>query len=231
MTDTALDLIKKLLRLSQSPNAHEAALAMEKAFALAAKHQIDLDSVSLDDDERRIVYEATREGARLSHSKKMAMGITATFFNVTPLLCRPHVKWIGTASDVTIAIYVYGYLWRTCDRCALEWKHAAGRRWTANRHRNFVAGFSYGVSSRLRKQTEELSLSPAAYGLVLAREEARRDSYLHDLAPDTKSVTLALKYRRDPGALMRGYEKGRQTEIHHSVGGSAVAAAQIGERT
>lgn len=37
-----LDKIKKLLRLSQSANAHEAELAMQRAMELALKHGVDL---------------------------------------------------------------------------------------------------------------------------------------------------------------------------------------------
>jgi hypothetical protein len=68
-TPEILDKIKKLLRLGQSPNRHEAELAVQRAFELAARHQIDIENISLDDDVRKIVSEEFPSGKRLSFAR------------------------------------------------------------------------------------------------------------------------------------------------------------------
>lgn len=57
----ALDKIKKLLRLANSSNPHEAAAAMRQARALMEKHQLDQTDVDIADIEEH----GTRSGSKM----------------------------------------------------------------------------------------------------------------------------------------------------------------------
>jgi len=47
-TPRILDRIRKLLRLSKSPNPNEAQLARERAFEVAARYDIDVHNIEED---------------------------------------------------------------------------------------------------------------------------------------------------------------------------------------
>jgi hypothetical protein len=81
--------IKKLLRLSKSPHPGEAELALQRAFEIAAKYQIDIDSLDLDEELSKVISDATRVGYRISLTKRLAWQIINSFFNVQAVLRYP----------------------------------------------------------------------------------------------------------------------------------------------
>lgn len=209
-----IEKIKKLLRLSTSPNPHEAELALERAFDIAAKYNIDVDSQDLGEDINTIIAEASHVGMRLSLSKRLALNVVINFFNVTPVVCYPKVKWIGTPANIEIGKYVWHFVADACDRCTTEEKRNWPTKFTENRRRNYIFGFFYGVCSNLNKGREVLALENNQYGLVLVKDEERRKKKMEEECPHTRSIPSPLPKRRDPDWIRAGWMAGKECAVN-----------------
>lgn len=212
---TILDKIKKLLRLGASPNAHEAALAMDAAFRLASKHSISINDIDLSEDERRLVAEYLPLGSRLSFDRHMVLSVVNTFFNVCCVLSRGRVCFIGTQSDIAIATYVYEFLVTTVRRQAKKFASQFPRKISATRRKSFVAGFIYGITSKL-KGSQSLLLDDSKTSIVLA-VEAQRQRKKEELFPRCGPKALPCIKREQPDAVNTGYIAGKETSITPAV--------------
>ncbi len=119
MVETAIvEKIRKLLKLAADPsNAHEAALAAERAQALLLRHHLDMADVALDDFAE--IVEVDRPVILVPWRKVLAAVLCSHTF------CRllewsGGVKFIGRKADVEAALYLYVYLSRTIQRLARE---------------------------------------------------------------------------------------------------------------
>ena len=218
-----VEMLAKLLRLSKSANQHEAELAMERAFDLAQRHQIDLDSINLDDEERRIVHERVKTGWRLTLERRLAINLVGAHFNVRPIFGRPEVTFIGTATDIAMAKYVVEFLVTTSRRCLGQWEReevADRRRITANKRHYFTAGFFYGISSKLGAKEKTLAIEQPRYALIVRDADQRRKEY-SDEHFDTEPMEPIRHPRKNRAALVAGFIVGKQTEIGEPLGEAA----------
>ena len=211
--DPAIDKIKKLLRLGKSSNPHEAELALQRAFEIAEKNHIDLASLDVEDDLKKILKQAHRVGWKMSYSRKQALSIVQTFFNVTPVLSRPNIQFVGTSADIEIAIHVFEFLTRCCNRDLLAARKRAKRRLSRNLMINFVNGFFYGVSANLNTARCEVLAAHDQYSIVLQSEEKRRDLFI-DTNMQINKVKLLESGRKNINALMLGHDYGSQIQIN-----------------
>lgn len=223
-----VDRIKKLLRLSKSPNIHEAKLALDRAFEIAAKYQVDIQTLDLGEDLNAIVTEAVRVGYRLPLTKRLAVGLASRFFNVQAVLTYPDVVLIGTKADIAVARYVIDYLARTVEACAHAERRQHGLRFTENRRRNYVAGFFYAVSSSLDQEREQLMLTNNVYALTVTTGIEKRRKKEREIFPKTKPQHNPRPKRVDRNWLHAGWVAGKQVQIKPAVATSA-PLVQIGE--
>ena len=224
--DTLEDRVRKLLRLARSANQAEADLALRRAFQIAEKHQIDVDTLDLDSDERRLIARAIRFGYRLSKTRFLALGIVKKYFNVTPLICHPYVKFIGTAPDVAVAIHVSEFLIAACARDCRRVEKASPRRFTPRRRRSYVAGWYYGVASNLHEGLQQFALTNRQVGIVLSSAEDRRAAFLKALCPNQETVTRQDK-NTDRRYLSAGHYRGSQVNIRPAMTAPIPDAPQL----
>jgi hypothetical protein len=208
-----IDRIRKLLRLSESPNPNEAQLALERAFEIAARYDIDVHNVDVDEDLRRIINHACDIGFRLSLSKRLTLGLVSTYWNVSVVLSYPAVHFLGTEADVKIALFVWEFLHATVDRQVKELRYFWGHRFTENRRRLFLHGWCYGVSEGLHKRRSLLELEEKSYALVLASSRARLDQAKAEFFPRTVCMRVAKPKRQEPAWINLGFLKGKEVQI------------------
>lgn len=216
-----LEKIKKLLRLGQSSNLHEAKLALQRAFDLANKHDVEIESLDLDEETSRLVHEYIQTGWRVSFLQKLVLNIVVNFFNVEVCLCAPRVLFVGLAHDVVIARYVFDFLvWaikKETAAFAIDEKKARRVVNGAKRH-NFIQGFIYGVASKLN-EAKTHALEDQKWALVLSERKKAREDYLGELVPNTRTRQIKGP-RENKTALMRGWERGRETNINRPLEGA-----------
>lgn len=242
MNAPILDKIKKLLRLSKSDNPHEAELALQNAWRMAARHKIDLAKVDLDDEEcERIVRDTVPLGiSRLSAERERVMQILASFFhveivmvkqrNATSFLSRSTgstgarfsiaLVYLGKPTDIALARYTHDFLlqaYAAAFRGFTSSEQKARRKMTPNKRKQFCTGFFYGLASTLKRAQDELVLEDAKFAIVLrdekkARQEARDRHY-----PEAEDREKLDEGRRNDTAIKAGYKAGRETKIHQPV--------------
>ena len=210
--DEIADRVRKLLRLAQSANQHEATLALEHAVRLAAKHKVDLASLELDPEYEKVIHDHFRIGARLTYITKLVLPIVRDFFHVELVVSRPNVVFAGTATDVAIASYVLGFLTQICARYLSEFEREKKRRPSLSRRQNFIAGFIYGIRAQLSKAAELLELADSQSALAIREQRERREDYMAQLFPKTAAVEVR-KPRWSHSAVMAGFVRGRETSI------------------
>ena len=158
--DALIEKIKKLFALSENnPNEHEAAAAAGKARELLEAH--DLSTADLN-EKPEPVEEKMHETGKSYFSQWLIRlaSVVASHFNCRIVLCSgisAKVKFIGTATDIAIAEYVFVYLRRAIEAAAEKTEvpfGKNGRRWKDS----FRCGMVKGVSNnlyRMRRRTEE----------------------------------------------------------------------------
>lgn len=234
-----LEKIKKLLRLGgdKAATQAEAELAVQRAFELASRHQIDIETVSLEDDARKIVLENMAHPGRVSFARKKLLNLLPTFFNVNVVLAcvpkwlrtaknQPHVTFIGTTVDIQIARYVYDYLHTACAAALREFIQGHKRRPAASTQKQFVQGFVYGVARTLRAAKGELSEHQNA---MIVSESGRRDQFQETaFNPDSLKPVKMDAGRRNYGAMISGVAAGERVEIRKPIASHAAGQLLLG---
>jgi len=197
--------IARLLALAESPNAHEAAAAMNEARRLMLLHNIDASA-----SPEAPGYAFRHVGdvkARNDVAEKVLAGILSRHFFVSVIWVPAYLplegrrgrvlELCGTPANLEVAVYVHAFLLATGERLWRAHKRTAGI--TADRERRrFIAGVMMGFDEKLdagaRQSRQE--------GLVV-HADAQREAYLRRRYPRQTS--------RGGGAIeqTQAYEQGR----------------------
>lgn len=232
MNENIIEKIRALLRLARSDNAHEAALAMQRAMEIATKHQIDLAGLSPDDDIHKLLGRYMATPARLALEWKEALNIAHGFFNVsvTTIIRGSKCLIVGTALDIELAEYVITYLVRACRQCLARWKEAeakARRKTSGPKIAAFIDGFFFAIRVKLRKQQQAAAAENAGLALVIDKGHQARKAFTTDFFGDGKKLTtLAMpEIRKDRRALVAGFASGQSTELNPALRGNSSTLA------
>jgi len=213
-----LEKIRKLLRLGKSSNPNEAALAISRAFELARKHAIDLESVNLDDEE--IEQFLMRIGARVAFERSLILNLVKRFFRVEIVICLPNVAFVGRQTDIAIAHYVHDFLLRALREGIRAYQSEMKRKLSRTRRQNFVQGWIYGVAAKLNDAAQQLVVEDARYALIATDADPRVQDAMKQFYPETytrKTPTI----RRDRTAMESGWITGKKVDIHQPLAGPA----------
>ncbi len=217
-----IEKIKKLLRLARSANAHEAQLAMQRALALAEEHRVTIEGLNPDEaaKEKATTHRDANQCVRLSYDRRYALAIVKKFFRVTAVEVQClrmvdgwptlgfKVMYVGTRSDIEIAIYVADFLTHHFAFC---WREFRGR---LRNRQAYVHGMLEGLWAKLMEQMPPAA-SPAAKGteLVLSEQEA----YIAAVIGKTKSRDMGRPDHDAHAARWAGYQQGQKTEIRTAL--------------
>lgn len=212
-----IEKIKKLLRLSKDKAATpaEAALALKRALDLINRHNLDIDSLNLDEESEKLVYEYISVGRRISFIKRRVNGILLNYFHVRTIWSYGQLAVVGFEHDVTIAGYVFHFLVRACTSALSQFvanERLARRKITDKKKKSFVQGWMYGVASNLRKDDQGGNLEDQKAAIIIANREKQVASYFDQVFPKTRSVKIAHE-KPIKSALYRGYLEGQITSI------------------
>lgn len=148
-----LEKVKKLFKLSESPNTHEAKLALEKANQLLKKHS--LNSPDLDEEiEYQIVVLKT--GKRVN-SKYQAIAEILHQFMVKVIFNHSQVggfrlEAFGRSEHIEFSEYVFHFLDQKIEYLWLQAKKDHGLKGTREKN-SFIWGLAEGFIQTLKKQS------------------------------------------------------------------------------
>lgn len=231
MNESVVERIKKLLRLAQSSNRHEAELALARAFELAQKHQIDVSTLDLDDESEKIMHEWFNFGGRVEYLNARAMGIVITFFNVSACLDKPRVVFVGSETDIAIARYVYEFIVAAGKRQLRDFENderSVRRRMTPNKRRGFYQGFIYGISRQLTDRRKQMQIEDGGKtAIVLVEKQRQRDELLAEVVGGKTKTIVHREMRKNLDALWSGYVAGSNTKINKPLSGTREAVLAL----
>lgn len=225
-TSDALDKIKKLLRLSKSPNQHEAELALARAMEISERYHLDLHDIDLGDDCNRIIQERVRVGARISFTRRLVLGLVNSYFRVTVIFGRPEIIFVGEKADIEIATYAYEFLVGACSRATVAFANERRGRLSKTKKCSFVQGFIYGVSSTMKKARAELMENNPGMGLAVLTAEQERAAFVASNI-ETRLVKFD-KQRLNRSAIVDGFMAGERTKILPAMKGGAAQPLALG---
>lgn len=200
--------IQACLRLAQSANPNEAAVALRRAQALAEEHDVTISELPPDDIAE--VRQRRRESVPKPHHVALVNTVRLAF-GIEVVLDGDAWVWIGPAHRVAVADYAWHVLDRalkTARRRFLGTLRKGVRRATKIRRAD---AFCYGWVSGVFDQVREFGMS----------EEDRRaiDKALRLNYPKStkRSVPYHVAGRRLMDAFARGEENGKTVRLYHGV--------------
>ena len=209
-----LERIRRLLALADSPNQHEAELAMRKAHELMLRHNIETIAGAREYEVRHLGNPAKRT----NRVESDVVSLLAEFFFVKvirvpvylPLAARTGFVYeiAGTAANVEMATHVYEFLLATAERL---WRGNRGdARVRSGRDRMpYQSGVIGGFREKLRAERTVLR----GTGLIWVGD-SRLEKFYRTRHPH---ITRRRRAVRINGAHAAGQEAGRTIVLHKPV--------------
>lgn len=231
-----IDKIQKLLALGTSPNPHEAELAQAKAAKLMAEYAIDFKELRSEKKPVelyiRINVEGSTESERILQWESFLAGAVAKCFDACIVNTRNYdlsageVRWniafLGTKSDLELAIFFFKYLRRTVGRAAEN----ACR--LVEDQKTFALSMCIVLQERLLElyqRVQEILPSDCRALVVVKNQEV--DEFKHKEFPRlTKGGRIKMNGSR--AAFEAGNEAGKKVNLSRPIGHDGQARTQIG---
>lgn len=222
------DRVKKLLALAQSANEYEAALAMQKANELIARHNLERIG---HDEPATYVYRIISPGKkRIAAYQRHICTILMNYFFVEvvfsdmydPAACETYktIEILGAAENVEIAEYVYYFLLRQLDRLWREYRGGAGK--PAKGKISYRLGVLHGLGEKLkaseaarRPEARNGKRSPTVSSLV-CQQDTKLAEFLRARFPRLARVHSKSSLV-DQLAYLSGVREGRKLTIHKGI--------------
>ena len=236
-----IEKLRKLLRLSESANEHESALALQHAQEIALLHKIELASIAKHDEPAASegpVGRQARTYRRKAMSQRYIVPIISRYFNVKLIYGsgsgHKKVWYIGTRSDIEFAKYVYDFLdleykrlfLRACDENGWETVSVSTRT-------NYYYGLYQGLNKKLndaKQRVEETSIATVAmrtgqsnvevankYALAIHKNELAVQHAVKAFFPNARSSGGGVNIRHND-AVSVGNRDGARINISRPIG-------------
>jgi hypothetical protein len=185
-----VEKIKKLLALSESSNANEAALAAQRAQELMVKYAIDEAALA---PAERVVEAIESERIQTDYNRIPSWRPLLAYVLAPSFFCRSFFtrgsKWskaalyfVGRTSDRASLILTYNILATQIEKMAdagwaqvnKEFTEIHGKRWKAA----FYEGVCRTVESRLTMNRRQLAIDNANTAIVLSNKDKEIEEYL-----------------------------------------------------
>jgi len=221
MNQEHVEKIKKLLALSKSSNAHEAALALQRAQELMQKHNVTMTHVRLSDVKEVKAFVGKVKNPA-THTKFLAQ-MVARAFGCELILIPEYVGFYGWATSVQfigidtaaeLASYAFDVLRRQLDRDRKQHLATLKRCKRATKVRRADAFCRAWVNTAARKVVA-LVPKPEQQDAIAKWIEINHGDSLQ------KSTNRNHKKARkdDVGSLFAGMQAGDQAQLHAGMNG------------
>ena len=217
--------VQKLLALSKSDNANEAAAASAAANKLIDQYRLSVADLEEQgqtaepvNEDQDIVYQTgkvTRWKKALIHHLCDHYGVTFWNDAIYPqgrLFTR--YRLVGRASDMSVVKYMFAWLTTECTRLSTLHGTGKGRVWIAS----YCDGFVNGIYQQLKASRQEIAAQHTSSALVKIdsrSEEANR--YLEDLHPNLRFAKNYSRHHVDRHAYADGQERGKAVHLGQAL--------------
>lgn len=186
--EEALSKVQKLLKLTDSPNANEAAAAAATAQAIMDKYNIEksvaeaeavteeveeeirnfahVEEGELDGEGRNRSTWRTQLAATVARHNSCSVFLSTRYRNGQRLST---VEIVGRPSDVGTTRYLFSWLRDEIERLAVRESKGMGKTWGLNFRLGCIDTISQKLSESRRKTVEEMRQTATANGTALVR--------------------------------------------------------------
>lgn len=231
--DKTLDRIKKCLMLSQSPEPHEAALALSRAQAMMQAAGVTAEEVEVGP----IVEETLRSIASASKLKGWELRLynaIADAFGCALLFQRgvkgSHVRalglsdrlrygryiFLGPAADAKVALYAAQVLQRQLARARAAFTATLPDYYEKAEKTKHVDAYCTGWVVAVAEKVQPLIRSSAREKMLKIKVEETTKNAKHDLKLNDKSS------QGSRAAMMLGFQEGKDAELHRPMNDGGV---------
>lgn len=247
--EEAIQKALKLLKLSQSNNVHEAALAAQRAQELLAKYEIEQ---SIIDTELNGPGEKEEPIERFDHDPlepargnfptwKSYLSASVAKANGCRVFLSPGAKRntagvviVGRRSDAQTTRYMYQMLCGEVERLTELQRTGLGKTWYNNFRLGVVDAIAKKLDEAKRKAQEEMRRDASSNSAALikvddaiARIEAKRQAVIEWERENLKLRSWHARWTPDQEARARGQAAGANISIGGAKGGLGQARTQI----
>jgi hypothetical protein len=218
--ENIISKVQKLLALSKSSNANEAAAAANAANKLIDQYRLSVadlseDSAEIDPmmEDSGVVYET---GRIVPWKQSLVVTLArhygcATFISAVYPMGRKvsRFKLVGRKSDIAIVNYMFSYLSAECARLCEKEAHGKGKVFANSYCSGFVAGIRQQLQES-RKEAEKEATGTAIVAINNRQKEASEFMYkLHNLKSSKGHSSAQTDFR----AFNAGLQQGRNTHL------------------
>ena len=203
--EKAVDKIKKLLRLAESDNPHEAALAMANATKLMTKHDIEMSTINMDDDDapannvdgEQIDYRMEHDPWLASLALSVARLCNCKMYQVKFYRKRNSVYvWVGDPEHREMAKTMFSYL-----------LHAWKRQMQRDLNHEKFGVYGWGQKDTIRYKKSHLHGYCQVLCSRVTEMRQEREEELKEAGTSLVPVDNAIKTYMDSKNLRTGHER------------------------
>lgn len=238
MDNRIAEKLKKILNkadASKNPSEEEVQTAMKMAQAMAIKHNIDLASIKVDEEESNGIETdranlASKVGrTRRPHHDPLARVLMDCFQVKFIWLGGSNAAIVGESTDVALAQYCWDWLDPVFPKLYLAYIKGIGLIRTASdnnvRRRSFYEGVESGIKKNNKRAVEELNKDDGnKYALVVIKKEEVVTARYEDEFPDARQSQNRAR-RIHGGAYSEGRTQGGKIKLGHGLGGGKTKGA------
>ena len=222
-----VEKIQKLLRLSESSNPNEAALAAQRASEMMLKYNISkavIESAENPEKRESVLYQMFDEcpGKNRNFFRGDLANSIAAFFD-TKILWKGNDLWlIGTASDMNAVKYLFGAILNQIEELTEsewwrfgKWQGVHGKTWKGS----FRQGCLDEVRRRLAERKQELN---AEYSQPSnSKELVVVDQHRKDVADFLRKLSISTISRTQKNVNGDAYNAGKTAGSSVNIGGNS----------
>jgi hypothetical protein len=222
-----IEKVRKLLRLSESPNEHEALLAATKAREFLSTYNLSLADLSEEDLLKHlgVIEVSTSSNIKLEEWIQVLASHIARIFDCYVLgqrLEKAPITFVGMSSDAEVAAYTFEFLQRKVDEMATGVVRTKREEQKGIDEESYRQTYLIGAVQRIREELVRRSLvfkkqeKELCTSLVLYKKK-NLDSYLKEKFPGLESEELFL-VDLDRESFYRGYNQAKRIQVNPAVG-------------
>jgi len=222
--------IKKLLALGESPNEHEAAMAINKAKALLERHELSIEQV-FEVNQENILELSVADGIRIPLWVQKLSQVIAEAFEIETYrnykvssggTYTSYLVFVGFEVDLQIAKHCFIYLKRGIDAGACK-KRKEIKEMGGPVPRNFKNSYAWGyisaVESKLYflKRTNQASTTEAGIDYSSTLPVLKRNEIQKYIANLNILINKAKQIYLDEGGFVLGVSDGSRAVLNKPV--------------
>lgn len=231
---SVIDKVKKLLALSKSSNANEAAAAAATANRLIDQYRLEESEIELSNSVQEDIFvdtESLYETGRLTQWKSTLASILAHHYGCAIYNHKGYrknaFKLVGRKSDITVVRYMFAWLCLEIDRLSNE--ASKGRDFTRSTGKvfsnSFCSGAVAGIKTQLNASREEITKTANSVALVKLNQRLdEANDFMRKGIKLKKSASFSKSYL-DRDAYEAG--KNRGSSIHLGAGLNAAQGVRL----